>query len=53
MTLGIETATDAEIVSGLSGGELVVVSDRSGLQAGEQVRPQEVQPLHYQGQKEK
>src|SRR5579872_3236945 len=48
VTLGIETATDAEIVSGLSGGELVVVSDRSGLLAGEQVRPQEVQPLRYQ-----
>jgi RND family efflux transporter MFP subunit len=52
VTVGMQTATDAEIVSGLSGGEQVVVSDRSGLQPGEQVRPQEVQLLHYQGQQE-
>jgi RND family efflux transporter MFP subunit len=52
VTLGIETATDAEIVSGLSGDEQVVVSDRSGLKPGEPVRPQEVQLLNYQGQKE-
>ena len=52
VTLGMQTATDAEIVSGLSEGEQVVVSDRSGLKPGEQVRPQEVQLLNYQGQKE-
>ncbi len=52
VTPGMQTATDAEIVSGLSEGEQVVVSDRSGLQPGEQVRPQEVQLLNYQGQKE-
>jgi RND family efflux transporter MFP subunit len=52
VTVGMQTATDAEIVSGLSGGEQVVVSDRSGLQPGELVRPQEVQLLNYQGQKE-
>jgi RND family efflux transporter MFP subunit len=52
VTLGMQTATDAEIVSGLSGDEQVVVSDRSGLKPGEPVRPQEVQLLNYQGQKE-
>ena len=52
VTLGLQTATDAEIVSGLSGDEQVVVSDRSGLKPGEQVRAQEVQLLNYQGQKE-
>jgi RND family efflux transporter MFP subunit len=52
VTLGMQTATDAEIVSGLAEGEQVVVSDRSGLKSGDQVRPQEVQLLDYQGQKE-
>ena len=31
---GIQTATDAEVLSGLKEGESVVVSDRSGLKAG-------------------
>jgi RND family efflux transporter MFP subunit len=52
VTLGLQTARDAEVVSGLSGDEQVVVSDRSGLKPGEQVRPQQVQVLNYQGQKE-
>jgi RND family efflux transporter MFP subunit len=52
VTLGLQTATDAEILSGLSGDEQVVVSDRSGLKPGEQVNPQVVQLLNYQGQKE-
>jgi len=52
VTLGMQTATDAEILSGLAGDEQVIVSDRSGLKPGEQVRPQEVQLLNYQGQKE-
>jgi len=52
VALGLQTATDAEIVSGLTGDEQVIVSDRSGLKPGEQVRPQEVQLLNYQGQKE-
>ena len=32
--LGIQTATDAEVISGLTEGEQVVVSDRSGLKTG-------------------
>ena len=35
--LGVETATDVEVLSGLEEGEQVVVSDRSGLTPGEQV----------------
>jgi RND family efflux transporter MFP subunit len=46
--LGIQTATDAEVVSGLSAGEQVVVSDRSGLKPGEKVHPQVVQIVQYQ-----
>jgi RND family efflux transporter MFP subunit len=47
MQVGLETASDVEIVSGLNPGELVVVSDRSGLKAGEKVHPQEVPMLQY------
>jgi len=47
VTLGIQTATDAEIVSGLVGGEEVIVSDRSGLKVGESVHPQIVQIMEY------
>jgi len=46
--LGIQTATDAEVVSGLSEGEQVIVSDRSGLKPGQKVHPQVVQVVQYQ-----
>ena len=49
ITLGLETSTDAEIVSGLVEGEAVIVSDRSGLKAGDEVRAQAVQMLQYHG----
>lgn len=42
VTLGIQTATDAEVLSGLREGEQVVVSDRGGIKAGQQVRPKVV-----------
>ncbi|MFZ0418017.1 MAG: efflux RND transporter periplasmic adaptor subunit [Candidatus Sulfotelmatobacter sp.] len=45
--VGLETASDVEIASGLSPGELVVVSDRSALKAGEKVHPQEVPMMQY------
>jgi len=38
--VGLETSSDAEVVSGLAEGEQVVVSDRSGLRTGEKVIPQ-------------
>jgi hypothetical protein len=47
--VGLETSTDAEIVSGLAEGETVIVSDRSGLKDGERVHPQPVQMLQYHG----
>jgi len=47
VSLGIQTASDAEVVTGLHEGELVVVSDRGGLTPGEKVRPQVVQIMHY------
>ena len=47
VTLGIQTSSDAEILSGLNDGEQVIVSDRSGLKAGEKVHPQMVQIMQY------
>jgi RND family efflux transporter MFP subunit len=47
VTLGLQTANDAEVVVGLREGEQVVVSDRSGLKAGEKVIPQVVQIMQY------
>jgi macrolide-specific efflux system membrane fusion protein len=37
--LGIETANDAEIRSGLNEGDMVVIGSRAGLQPGQEVRP--------------
>ncbi len=48
ITLGIQTATDAEVISGLDEGEQVIVSDRSALKAGQKVHPQTVQIMQYQ-----
>ncbi len=45
--LGLQTASDAEIASGLNVGEQVVVSDRSGLKAGEKVHPQQAAVMQY------
>jgi RND family efflux transporter MFP subunit len=45
--VGLQTASDAEITSGLSQGEEVVVSDRSALKAGEKVHAQEVPIMQY------
>jgi len=52
VTLGIQTATYAEVLSGLQPGEMVVVSDRSGLKPHEEVRPKIVELVQYQGQEE-
>src|SRR5579863_7861620 len=48
--VGLQTASDAEIISGLTEGELVVVSDRSGLRPGQKVRAQTMAIMHYQEQ---
>lgn len=47
VSLGLQTATDAEVVTGLREGEDVVVSDRSGLKPGEKVIPKPVQVMQY------
>jgi RND family efflux transporter MFP subunit len=38
--LGLETADQVEVRSGLNEGDMVVIGSRSGLQPGEEVRPQ-------------
>ncbi len=52
VVLGIQTATDAEVVSGLSEGELVVVSDRSSLKPGEVVLPKIIEMVQYENQED-
>ena len=47
VSLGLQSATDAEVISGLSAGEQVVVSDRSGLKPGQRVKPQLVTIMQY------
>ena len=41
--LGIQTAADAEVLSGLREGESIVVGDRSALKAGDRVEPKLVE----------
>jgi RND family efflux transporter MFP subunit len=53
VVLGIQTASDAEVISGLEEGELVVVSDRSSLKDGEEVQPKIIELVTYQNQEEK
>ena len=53
VALGIQTADDAEVLSGLKEGESIVMSDRSGLKAGQEVQPKIIQPAGDQGQQEK
>ncbi len=50
--LGMQTDTDAEIVSGLKEGELVVASDRSGLKPGQVVQSQAIDLLQYKSEQE-
>jgi multidrug efflux pump subunit AcrA (membrane-fusion protein) len=46
---GLQSADDIEILSGLKQGDRVVVSDRSGLKTGMNVKPQEVEVQQYRG----
>jgi RND family efflux transporter MFP subunit len=50
VSLGIQTATDAEVLSGVREGEMVVTGDRSSLKAGDMVHPTVVQPVQAEGQ---
>lgn len=45
--IGLETSSDAQIISGLSEGEQVVVSDRGGLKPGQKVHPQIISIMDY------
>jgi RND family efflux transporter MFP subunit len=47
VVLGMQTATDAEVMSGLKEGDLVVVSDRSSLKGGQTVQPKPVDLMQY------
>ena len=47
--MGLQTSTDVEVVLGLAEGESVIVSDRSSLNPGQEVRPQLVNMLQYHG----
>ncbi len=49
VTLGIQMPDYVGILSGISMGEQVVVSDRSGLRAGEVVSPKPLTPIAYEG----
>jgi RND family efflux transporter MFP subunit len=49
VTLGIQMPDSVEIASGVSPGEQVVVTDRSGLKAGQIVKPKPLQPVSYEG----
>lgn len=50
VSLGIQTATDAEVLTGLREGEMVVEGDRSSLKGGDAVHPTVVQPVQAEGQ---
>lgn len=50
ITLGIQTENNAEVVSGLSEGDQVVISDRSGLHPGEVVQPKVTEAASYRTQ---
>lgn len=50
ITTGIRDANNAEVLSGLKEGDEVVISDRSGLRAGETVSPKVIEAATYQAQ---
>lgn len=52
ITLGIQTESNAEVLSGLHEGDRVVVSDRSGLRSGELVHPKITEVAGYRSQAE-
>jgi RND family efflux transporter MFP subunit len=52
VNLGIQTANNVEVLSGVLEGDQVVVGDRGGLKAGELVRPQLVPASNYQEQEQ-
>ena len=53
ITMRLQTASDVEVIGGLSDGYRVVVSNRSGLKPGMQVKPQTAQLEQYQASSER
>ena len=47
VTLGLQSANDAQVLSGLQEGDQVVISDRSALKPGEAVQPHKVEMVEY------
>ena len=52
VTLGMQTASDVEILSGVNEGEMVVIGDRGGLRTGQMVHPKMVEAAPSLGDKE-
>ena len=52
VVLGIQTPTDAEILSGLKEGDMVVVSDRSSLKSGQVVRSKAIDLMQFRSVEE-
>jgi multidrug efflux pump subunit AcrA (membrane-fusion protein) len=50
VTLGIQTENEAEVLSGLGEGDQVVISDKSGLKAGELVHSKITHAANYKAQ---
>ncbi len=50
ISIGLQTANYVEVTKGVQVGDQVVVSDRSGLKAGQIVKPQAVAPMVYSGE---
>ena len=50
ITLGIQTESNAEVLSGLNEGDRVVISDQSGLRPGELVSPKLTEAASFQSQ---
>jgi RND family efflux transporter MFP subunit len=50
VTLGIQMPDYVEIVGGVSAGEQVVISDRSGLKAGQMIKPKTLQTMSWTGE---
>jgi RND family efflux transporter MFP subunit len=44
VNLGLQTATNVEVRSGLRAGDLVVMGNRASLRAGQEVRPRPIEP---------
>ena len=50
VTIGLQGANDVEVLTGLNEGDRVVVSDRSGLKPGAEVKPQPIEVPRYTGE---